>query len=94
LTLISTCASFRIARSGTRPAARVECTWSAVPGQRVQVAAFPDRRHLSTPASRFWTESSYKYRLDDLGAMLGRTGFRVTDQWHEAGFALTLAEAG
>ena len=41
-----------------------------------------------------WTESSYKYRIDDLAPMLGRAGFRVTGQWQEDGFALTLAEAG
>jgi L-histidine Nalpha-methyltransferase len=41
-----------------------------------------------------WTESSYKYRVDDLAPMLDRAGFRVTGQWQESGFALTLAEAG
>jgi dimethylhistidine N-methyltransferase len=40
-----------------------------------------------------WTESSYKYRLEDLAPMLDRTGFQVTGQWQETGFALTLAEA-
>lgn len=41
-----------------------------------------------------WTESSYKYRIERLPALLGRAGFRVAGQWHEDGFALTLAEAG
>ena len=39
-----------------------------------------------------WTESSYKYRVEDVGAMLGRAGFRVIGQWVENQFALTLAE--
>jgi L-histidine N-alpha-methyltransferase len=42
-----------------------------------------------------WTESSYKYRPDELVANLEQTGFRLLRQWidGEAGFALTLAEA-
>jgi dimethylhistidine N-methyltransferase len=40
-----------------------------------------------------WTESSYKYRADDLAPLLARAGFRVAGQWQEAGFALTLARA-
>jgi dimethylhistidine N-methyltransferase len=40
-----------------------------------------------------WTESSYKYRIDDIAPMLDRAGFRVTGQWQEDGFAVTLAEA-
>jgi L-histidine Nalpha-methyltransferase len=41
-----------------------------------------------------WTESSYKYRSDDLAPMLDRAGFRAIGQWQDSGFALTLAEAG
>jgi uncharacterized SAM-dependent methyltransferase len=40
-----------------------------------------------------WTESSYKYRVDDLADMLARGGFRISGQWSDDGFALTLAEA-
>lgn len=40
-----------------------------------------------------WTESSYKYRADDLAPLLARAGFRVAGQWQDAGFALTLARA-
>ncbi len=40
-----------------------------------------------------WTESSYKYRIEDLAPLLERAGFRMTGQWQESGFALTLAEA-
>ena len=42
-----------------------------------------------------WTESSYKYRRDDLMAMLDRNGFGRPRQWieHTAQFALTLVDA-
>ena len=40
-----------------------------------------------------WTESSYKYRAEDLAPLLARAGFRLAGQWQEAGFALTLARA-
>jgi len=45
------------------------------------------------PGETIWTESSYKYRTGDLATTLMRAGFRVTGQWAEDGFALTLAEA-
>ena len=41
-----------------------------------------------------WTESSYKYRVEDLAPMLARAGFSVAGQWVQDTFALTLAEAG
>ena len=42
-----------------------------------------------------WTESSYKYRPDELILNLERAGFRLVKQWMDQndGFALTLAEA-
>ena len=42
-----------------------------------------------------WTESSYKYRPDDMVSMLERAGFRMLEQWvaGDEGFALTLVEA-
>ncbi len=40
-----------------------------------------------------WTESSYKYRIEDLAPLLGRAGFHVIGQWEDASFVLTLAEA-
>ena len=42
-----------------------------------------------------WTESSYKYRPDDVVRMLERDGFRRVEQWMDEadGFALTLVEA-
>jgi dimethylhistidine N-methyltransferase len=40
-----------------------------------------------------WTESSYKYRVEELAPLLGRAEFRIARQWSQGGFALTLAEA-
>jgi dimethylhistidine N-methyltransferase len=40
-----------------------------------------------------WTESSYKYRVDQLAPLLAGNGFSVDRQWTDEGFALTLAEA-
>jgi L-histidine N-alpha-methyltransferase len=42
-----------------------------------------------------WTESSYKYREDEVGAMIEDAGFRVDAQWVDRvdAFALTLAAA-
>lgn len=42
-----------------------------------------------------WTESSYKYDLDDLAGRLKSCGFRMAEQWVDQGdgFALTLAAA-
>ncbi|HKQ96843.1 MAG TPA: L-histidine N(alpha)-methyltransferase, partial [Candidatus Polarisedimenticolia bacterium] len=47
------------------------------------------------PRETIWTESSYKYRPEEVVAMLERSGFRVREQWIDAidRFALTLAEA-
>lgn len=59
--------------------------------QRVHVRA--SRLDITFDAGEtIWTESSYKYRADDLTPMLHRAGFRVIGQWQESGFALTLAE--
>jgi uncharacterized SAM-dependent methyltransferase len=60
--------------------------------QRVQVRG--SRIDITFEAGEsIWTESSYKYRIDDLAPLLARAGFRVAGQWPEAGFALTLARA-
>jgi L-histidine N-alpha-methyltransferase len=42
-----------------------------------------------------WTESSYKYRPEDVARMLERAGFRLMEQWidEEDAFALTMVEA-
>ena len=39
-----------------------------------------------------WTESSYKYKADDVAIMLARAGFGTLDQWSGNRYALTLAE--
>ena len=53
-------------------------------------------RHLDITfesGESIWTESSHKYRQNDVPAMLDRAGFSAIEQWVEDGFALTLAEA-
>ena len=73
------------------PASRVEMHLVSQTRQRVQVRG--SRIDITFDAGEsVWTESSYKYRLDDLAPMLDRAGFRVTGLWQESGFALTLAE--
>ena len=62
-----------------------------------------DRQCVRVPAAeiditfdvgeRIWTESSYKYRIDDVGAMLEQSGFHAIGQWVDNNFALTLAES-
>ena len=74
------------------PASRIEMHLVSRSRQRVQVAASRIDTTFDEGES-IWTESSYKYRIDDLAPMLDRAGFRVTGQWQEDGFALTLAEA-
>ena len=74
------------------PASRVEMHLVSRSRQRVQVRA--SRIDITFDAGEsIWTESSYKYRIDDLAPMLDRAGFQVIGQWQEDGFALTLAEA-
>jgi L-histidine N-alpha-methyltransferase len=61
------------------------------------------RQHVRVPAAdlditfesgdTIWTESSYKYRADQIVAMVERAGFLTTSQWSDDGFALTLAAA-
>ena len=58
-----------------------------VPGAGVEFAMAADEA--------IWTESSYKYRPDDIGQLLDAAGFRLTAQWLDTRdpFSLTLAEA-
>ena len=73
-------------------ASRVEMHLVSRARQRVQVRA--SRIDITFEAGEsIWTESSYKYRIDDLAPMLDRAGFEVIGQWQDCGFALTLAEA-
>ena len=60
--------------------------------QRVRVAR-SDVDITLDAAEMIWTESSYKYRVADVGQMLARAGFSVIGAWVQDGFALTLAES-
>lgn len=74
------------------PESRVEMHLVSQAQQRVRVrkAGIDITFEAGEP---IWTESSYKYRLEDLAPMLARAGLDVTGQWQDDGFALTLAEA-
>jgi L-histidine N-alpha-methyltransferase len=71
---------------------RVEMHLVSQSRQRVRVRASGIEITFDAGES-IWTESSYKYRIDDLAPRLGRAGFRVSGQWQKDGFALTLARA-
>ncbi len=72
------------------PVSRIEMHLVSGRRQRVQVRA--SGLDITFDAGEtIWTESSYKYRADDLTPMLERAGFRVAGQWTADGFALTLA---
>jgi L-histidine Nalpha-methyltransferase len=74
------------------PASRVEMHLVSRNRQRVRVRA--SRADVTFDAGEpIWTESSYKYRSEDLAAMLDGAGFRVIGQWVSDGFALSLADA-
>jgi len=74
---------------------RIEMHLVSTRPQRVRVPA----AHIEfamKEGDTIWTESSYKYRPEDVIAMLEKTGFRRRAQWIEptAQFALTLVDAG
>jgi len=71
---------------------RVEMYLVSMRRQRVRIRA-ADLDITFEDGEAIWTESSYKYRVSELATMLTRAGFRVTGQWAEDGFALTLGEA-
>jgi dimethylhistidine N-methyltransferase len=75
-------------------ASRMEMHLVARTRQRVAVRAAGVELVIAE-GETIWTESSYKYRVDEIGRMLRASGFEVRDQWIDAGdaFALTLAEA-
>jgi L-histidine Nalpha-methyltransferase len=62
--------------------------------QEIRVRA-ADLTFSMQAGERIWTESSYKYRPDDIVRLLEPAGFRVATQWVDSvdRFALTLAEA-
>jgi dimethylhistidine N-methyltransferase len=73
---------------------RVEMHLVARSAQRVRIeAAQLDFR--MTRGEPIWTESSYKYRPEDVVAMLETAGFRLVSQWIDDAdaFALTLVSA-
>jgi L-histidine Nalpha-methyltransferase len=73
---------------------RVEMHLVSKRSQNVRIAA--SRLDLTLEAGEtIWTESSYKYRPDEIVATLLRAGFRAIEQWIDDadGFALTLVEA-
>jgi L-histidine Nalpha-methyltransferase len=73
-------------------ASRIEMHLVSARRQRVRVPAA--RLDITFEAGEpIWTESSHKYRQDDVREMLGRAGFSAIEQWVADGFALTLAEA-
>jgi len=73
---------------------RVEMHLAATRRQRVRIPA-ASLDVTFEEGETIWTESSYKYRRDDVVRMLERAGFGRVDQWIDEadGFALTLVEA-
>jgi len=74
-------------------ASRIEMHVECTQAQRVTIPAADLVLDL-TAGERIWTESSYKYREQDIDHMLTRAGFETRRRWvdGEAGFALTVAE--
>jgi L-histidine N-alpha-methyltransferase len=77
-----------------RDESRVEMHLISRRRQRVRVASAQIELEMDK-GDTIWTESSYKYELEDLATLLERTGFRPIERWiaGEARFALTLARA-
>jgi len=73
---------------------RVEMHLAATRRQRVRIPA-ASLDVTFEEGETIWTESSYKYRRDDVVRMLERAGFGGVNQWVDEpdGFALTLVEA-
>lgn len=72
-------------------ASRVEMHLVSRTRQRVRVPAATIDVTFET-GEHIWTESSYKYRVEDVAAILARAGFRTVGQWVDDSFALTLAK--
>jgi L-histidine Nalpha-methyltransferase len=73
---------------------RIEMHLVARSIQQVHVAQ-ADTTFTLQAGDRIWTESSYKYRPEQIVVLLETAGFRRVNQWLDAfdGFALTLVEA-
>jgi L-histidine N-alpha-methyltransferase len=73
-------------------ASRVEMHLLSLHRQRVRIPA--SRLDITLEAGEtLWTESSYKYQAETIEQMGTRAGFRLTAQWVEETFALSLFEA-
>ena len=77
-----------------RDESRVEMHLISRRRQRVRVASAEIAIEMDK-GDTIWTESSYKYELEELATLLERTGFRPLERWisAEARFALILARA-
>lgn len=73
---------------------RIEIHLVARSAQEIRVEA-ADITFTMDAGDRIWTESSYKYRPDEVSVMLETAGFRSIAQWLDEAdqFALTLVEA-
>jgi L-histidine N-alpha-methyltransferase len=73
---------------------RVEMHLVARRAQRVRIPAAALDIEIAA-GEPIWTESSYKFRAQDVVSLLERTGFRQVDQWIDNAdqFALTLVQA-
>ena len=87
-------AAFSHRASWNAAESRVEMHLVSRRRQRVCIPAAHLEFELADGES-IWTESSYKYRPEDVARMLERAGFRLMEQWidDEDAFALTLVEA-
>jgi dimethylhistidine N-methyltransferase len=75
------------------PPSRVEMHLVAQRSQDIHIAAAGLSFSMDA-GEPIWTESSYKYRREEIACLLEASGFRVTHQWVDEDdlFALTLAE--
>jgi len=86
--------AFRHLARWNAPESRVEMHLVAERDQQVHIPGAS--LEVSFEAGEtIWTESSYKYRPDQVVEMLERAGFHIVEQWIDAadGFALTLVSA-
>jgi dimethylhistidine N-methyltransferase len=75
-------------------ASRIEMHLRSRWRQRVSIRG-ADVAFVMEPGETIWTESSYKYRPEEIAATLERAGFDIRSRWIDPvhRFAITLAEA-
>jgi len=83
---------FRHRAGWNAEASRIEMHLVSVRRQRVCVPA-ANLDITFEVGDTIWTESSYKYRADQIVEMVELAGFVITDQWSDGGFSFTLAAA-